>query len=353
MLSHLYKIRILIAFFSSTIVLISSVYNVVTATVTKTLIHEIILEERRQLELTSNPRHSNGTFRNDETTPPSPCNEGSRKYHIAANRMLDKKDIKKNEIDLWDEIEQALSPTKNANPDTTTDASDQPSKAFNSRSKPKRQTKTSEGTVTNMRSKARSPLNDTAIIITTNWMPSVPSTAQLDKVINSLNFLNGLPEDAPMIIAVDGAYEGGARYKSTRNVDMRNYIQAIKAKYNNSNNKQNIKVITSSKKIMLVRNMKRALRRVHTKYVLVLQHDLPFINQVNHTGLIDAMEKHPEVRLVRFPTARVLTRTRDGGVCNEEEVDFESENGIQLTKTHVWSDRYDLVVAALASWQLD
>ncbi|KAL3934540.1 MAG: hypothetical protein SGBAC_009767 [Bacillariaceae sp.] len=256
--------------------------------------------------------------------------------------MLDKEDIKKNEIDLWDEIEQALSPTKNTNPDTTTDASDQPSKALNSRSKPKRQTKTPEGTVTNMRSEVRSPLNDTAIIITTNWMPSVPSTAQLDKVLNSLSFLNGLPEDAPMIIAVDGAYEGGARYKSTRNVDMRNYIQAIKAKYNNSNKKHNIKVITSSKKIMLVRNMKRALRRVHTKYVLVLQHDIPFINQVNHVGLIDAMETHPEVRLVRFPTARVLTRTRDGGVCDEEEVDFESENGIQLTKTHVWSDRNHL-----------
>lgn len=180
-------------------------------------------------------------------------------------------------------------------------------------------------------------LNDTTIIVTTNWMPSAPSTDQLDKVVNSLSNLHGLPKDAPMIIAVDGAYENGARYESKMNVDMRAYVQAIQTKYND---KPQVTIIASDKKIMLVGNMKRALRLVHTTYVLVLQHDLPFINKVNHTALVETMENNSNVRLVRFPTARVLTRTRDGGVCEENEVDFEDSNGIRLTKTHVWSDRY-------------
>jgi len=181
-------------------------------------------------------------------------------------------------------------------------------------------------------------LNDTTIIVTTNWMPSVPSTDQLDKIINSLSSLHGLPKDAPMIIAIDGPYAGGARYESVRNVDMRNYADAIRAKYN----KPHITIISSDKKIMLVGNMKRSLRKVHTQYVLVLQHDLPFINEVNHTALIDTMETYPDVRLVRFATAPVLTRKRDGGICDKKEVDFEADNGIQLTKTHVWSDRNHL-----------
>lgn len=185
------------------------------------------------------------------------------------------------------------------------------------------------------------PLNDTTIIIATNWMPSTPSTDQLDKVVTSLSRIHGLAKDAPMIIAVDGAYENGARYESKMNVDNRAYVKAIQAKYD----QPHITILAADTKIMLTGNMKRALRKVQTEYVLVLQHDLPFINEVNHTALVETMEAHSEVRLVRFPTARVLTRTRDRGVCDENEVDFEdSNNGIHLTKTHVWSDRYVLLL---------
>eukprot|EP00980_Cylindrotheca_fusiformis_P015105 scaffold4166_cov95-Cylindrotheca_fusiformis.AAC.7 len=178
---------------------------------------------------------------------------------------------------------------------------------------------------------------DTTIIVTTNWIPGLPSTRMIDSVINSLHYLHGLSSDTPLIIAADGAYEGGARYESVRNVDMRAYVWALKNKYNNSHTT----VLSSSKKRMLVGNMKRALRRVETEFILVLQHDLPFVNEVNHTALVETMHTHPEVRLVRFPTDRVLIRKRDIGVCNEDEIEFHA-NGIDLSKTHTWSDRNHL-----------
>ena len=344
--SNVYKIRILMASITSTLVLISSIFNV-TATFTRNIAHEIILEESPQLEIVSSlrladvaVRHDVGNTRHDAADTTSPCKKGIKQnlYHVAAERKFDKRDVKQNEIQSWNDIELALTTNGTKHPELkeTAAPSEQASKTV------KKQSHLEEGPIKSMEKVSKTkvkrnvPSSETTIVITTNWMPSVPSTVQLDKVISSLNFLHGLPKDAPMVIAVDGAYESGGRYESVRNVDTRQYVKAIQAKYK----APHIQTITSSKKIMLVQNMKRALEKVHTKYILVLQHDLPFINEVNHTGLIETMEDYSQVRLVRFPTARVLTRKRDGGVCEEKEVDFESKNGIKLTKTHVWSDRY-------------
>eukprot|EP00980_Cylindrotheca_fusiformis_P020916 scaffold7942_cov111-Cylindrotheca_fusiformis.AAC.1 len=178
---------------------------------------------------------------------------------------------------------------------------------------------------------------DTTIIVTTNWIPGLPSTKMIDSVINSLHYLHGLPSHTPLIIAADGAYEKGGRHESVRNVDMRAYVRALENKYNNSHTT----IFSSSKKRMLVGNMKRALRRVETEFILVLQHDLPFVNEVNHTALVEIMHTHSEVRLVGFPTDRVLIRKMDTGVCNEDEIEFHA-NGIELSKTHTWSDRNHL-----------
>lgn len=308
------------AIFTTAIVVGSSLYNM-TFAFTKSLVREIIFEEQRQLVTAPYLRTKSSQYLYDDSAGlPSimveaegdanaktivPCNE---------NESDESSTKSKDETESWNELEQILK--------------DAEKKAPTTRSK-----KITSSSIIND-DQSDSTMSDTTVIVTTNWMPGLPSTKMVDSVVNSLHFLKGLKTDAPLIIAADGAYEGGGRHESVRNVAMRNYVRALQKKYNSTHTT----IFSSSKKIMLVGNMQRALRRVETEYVLVLQHDLPFINDVNHTALIDTMENHPEVRLVRFPTARVLTRKRDAGVCDENEVEFKA-NGVELTKTHVWSDR--------------
>eukprot|EP00980_Cylindrotheca_fusiformis_P017668 scaffold5532_cov195-Cylindrotheca_fusiformis.AAC.4 len=281
--------RVLLVAVLTALFVSSTIYNM-TFTFTKSLVRQILLEEQRQLGVdnTSLRAQQDQPKQRNAASTLTPCQEES-------SSALKSKD----EPESWNEIEQVLKHKDNQ------------SKADGKQQMP-----------------------DTTIIVTTNWMPGLPSTKMIDGVINSLHFLDGLPSDTPLIIAADGPYMG-ERPDSVRSVDMRAYLRALECKYNNSHTT----IISSSKKIMLVGNMKRALRLVETEFILVLQHDLPFINEVNHTALVEIMHTHPEVRLVRFPTAIVLSRKRDTGVCNEDEIEFHA-NGVGLTKTHTWSDRY-------------
>jgi hypothetical protein len=316
------KARLLLACFTTAIVVGSSIYNM-TFAFTKNLVREIILEEQRQMATTSYLRNKNSQtqYLFEENFLPQIMEQEE-----GANTVVPCKETKseeptnksKNEKESWNEIEQVL----NHAADKKKTKKESKPHGFSNTNDRKHEADTGHN------------MPETTVIITTNWMPGLPSTKMVDSVINSLHFLHGLSADTPLIIAADGAYEGGGRHESVRNVDMRNYARALHKNYNNTHTT----VLSSSKKIMLVGNMKRALRRVHTEYILVLQHDLPFINDVNHTALIDTMEIYPEVRLVRFPTARVLSRKRDTGVCDEMEIDFKT-NDVELTKTHVWSDR--------------
>ncbi|KAL3934539.1 MAG: hypothetical protein SGBAC_009766 [Bacillariaceae sp.] len=318
------KTRIFMACFASIMVCVSSIYGM-TFVFTKSIVKELILDQK---DVKQNIRSgsNNKNLILDYSIPSS----------VQSVVDDDKKPIKK---DAKPGNKKPSADNNKKRKDKQQKQTEKDKLRLGKKKKEKKQVWIEESSDIGEITSSGNILNDTTIIVTTNWMPSAPSTDQLDKVINSLSNLHGLPKDAPMIIAVDGAYENGARYESKMNVDMRAYVQAIRTKYND---KPQVSIIASDTKIMLVGNMKRSLRLVHTTYVLVLQHDLPFINKVNHTALVETMETNSNVRLVRFPTARVLTRARDGGVCEENEVDFEDSNGIQLTKTHVWSDRNHL-----------
>eukprot|EP00980_Cylindrotheca_fusiformis_P015102 scaffold4166_cov95-Cylindrotheca_fusiformis.AAC.4 len=277
--------RLLLVAILAAMVVSSIIYNI-SFSGTDGLVRDILLQEQWQLGVVNTSvRAEQGQPKQQNTASTLTSSQEER------SSVLKSKD----ERESWNEIEQVL--------------------------KHKDQSKSDDG----------QQVPDTTIILTTNWIPGLTSTKMIDSVINSLHYLHGLPSDTPLIIAADGAYEGGAGY------DMRAYVLALKNKYNNSHTT----VLSSSKKRTLVENMKRALRRVETEFILVLQHDLPFVNEVNHTALVEIMHTHPEVRLVRFTTDRVLIRKRDTGVCNEDEIEFQA-NGIDLSKTHTWSDRNHL-----------
>lgn len=66
---------------------------------------------------------------------------------------------------------------------------------------------------------------------------------------------------------------------------------------------------------------------------------MPFVSHVNHTALVKTVLQYPEkIRLVRFGLHKTLSRNRDvppNGICVDL---FHSSHGIDLTKTHTWSD---------------
>lgn len=194
---------------------------------------------------------------------------------------------------------------------------------------------------------------DTTIIITSSLIPTHPSLDIIDRTLQSLKFLTGLSEDTPIFIAVDGMYEQDRRRYPSKARQLSLYVDALKQKYtgdaapylrnsNNGNGPQqlrNIRVLSQSKRLNLNGNVKRALNRVHTEFMYVIQHDIPFIHEVNHTALIRTFRDYPEtIRLVGFSTKNVLERARDRqGLCGEQ-VQFSTDD-IQLSKTHIWSDR--------------
>ena len=174
--------------------------------------------------------------------------------------------------------------------------------------------------------------NDTTVIISSSLIPTHPSLMMIDKTIESLSYLHGLPDTTPLIITVDGPR------KPKKSEDVRRlieYVQALEKKYNGN---PMVTIIRQTSKINLVGNVKAALDLVDTEFVYLLQHDMPFIASVDHVGLLETFQSHPdEVRMVRFSPRRTLIRNRDNlGICGK--VDFEA-NGVALSKTHTWSDQ--------------
>ena len=230
--------------------------------------------------------------------------------------------------------------------------------------------------------------HDTTILITSSFVPSHPSTLLIESVINSLDYLHGLPSSTPIIISIDGAFDDPQNQRdhhedkiarltqyvntlrfmqrmaasstpedatATRQSNLAFKSQSIFHKYSN------ITIIYHhDRRLHLLGNVRYAMKHlVQTEFVYVLQHDIPFIHPINHTALVTTMEQYPKmVRLIRFSNTPTSKRPRDQlglALCNTTKtatittsqndqivdgpVEF-SANGIQLTKTHIWSDRY-------------
>ena len=186
---------------------------------------------------------------------------------------------------------------------------------------------------------------DTTIIVTSSFIPSLPSTELIDETIESLHYLEGLRlQSTPIIITIDGAYNKDRGPNAPRTKVLQEYKQKLQQKYLARDvPHNNITILTSETNIKLVGNVQKAMDIVNTEFVYLVQHDMPFIAPINHTGLVATFHNHPDdqVRLVRFSPRKTLTRHRDHilGVCEEDEIMFHDvASNIHLSKTHTWSD---------------
>lgn len=131
------------------------------------------------------------------------------------------------------------------------------------------------------------------IIVTASSIPSHPSIELIKNTVDSLSLLT-LPPNTPILLAHDYAKSGSYdKYFETLEL----YIQ----------DKPHIRIIKKpSPRGYLTGNLKHAFNYVQSEYVLVIQHDFPFVAPVNIVHVIEDMIHRPELKHVRFNKRRNL-----------------------------------------------
>jgi hypothetical protein len=181
--------------------------------------------------------------------------------------------------------------------------------------------------------------NDTTVIISSNFIPISPSLAMINKTIQSLHHLQNLCPTSPLIITVDGM---NAKLRSKHHFPDRRlaqYVQALKEAYNQDHHT----ILASNRTIGLTNCVQNAIKQVKTEFVYIIQHDMPFVQDINHAAILKTMDEYPDVlRLVRFNLLHNEKRSIEDGTCYNETTPVDAINGINLIKTWIWSDNNHL-----------
>lgn len=185
---------------------------------------------------------------------------------------------------------------------------------------------------------------ETAVVISTHLVPSHPSLDLLLEVLSSVRqYLVGLPDKCPIFITVDGIQEkykeGGNKkddilFLSADKQNREKYDSYIRALYRHFKDDDNVKILVAGKNVGLAENLKRVVENLHpyTKYMYLMQHDLPFAKEINHTAIVKTANEYPEINIVRFNFKRVMGHSCEG-------VPEINTNGIELRKGMKWSDQ--------------
>ena len=172
-----------------------------------------------------------------------------------------------------------------------------------------------------------SKTTNTTIIINTSLIKSHPSLDFFNATFDSLRHLKGLPDNIPIIITVDGLIREGQklyRYQPNDTAENRKrlheYVMNLRRMFKND---KRVQILQSYDAGLLTLNLAMAMEFVDTKYVLVLQHDLRFIKDVDLTTLMESMEDNPDLlKIVRFNHHRNSLYVDYLKLEDEEDRDF-------------------------------
>lgn len=191
-------------------------------------------------------------------------------------------------------------------------------------------------------------IQETAVIIPTHLVPSHPSLDLLLNTFGSIRqHISGLHPKAPVIITVDNLLEDSPKNRGENglllllNEENRHKLELyLKALYKQFANEENVKIVVAGRGIGLAENLKKAVDILHpkTKYVYIVQQDLPFVETINHTAIVKIVEDYPQlVRIVRFNNYGSLNSVYN---CDEPSITPEiNAYGITLKKYKKWSDQ--------------
>ena len=160
------------------------------------------------------------------------------------------------------------------------------------------------------------------IIITASFIPSHPNIKLIQETIESLKLIN-MPPSTEIILAHD--YSKHINYsKYFEKLD--EYIKSY----------SNIKIVKRKDHGHLTGNIRNALQYVNSKYILVIQHDLPFIKMFDIQKVIYDMEKNDNIKYVRFNQRKNIKIGYDA-LNDLFGLQVKQEN-YTYTRTPAWSD---------------
>ena len=167
--------------------------------------------------------------------------------------------------------------------------------------------------------------NDLTIIITASVIPSHPDIKIIKETMKSLDLINH--KNSKIILAHD--YSNKEKYKQYLK-NLENYVK----------NMDNVQIVVRDDWGHLTGNIRNAMKYVKTRYILVIQHDLPFIKEVDIHKVIEDMKTTPELKSIRFNK-----RNNNKILGWEKEMNYNNlYNKIQFKKNYSyistpnWSD---------------
>lgn len=169
------------------------------------------------------------------------------------------------------------------------------------------------------------------VIITASPIKSHPSTKHIDETIKSLGNLI-LPEDTKIILAHD--YHGNSELTK----GYLEYIEVLSEKYKNNSN---FIITVRESHGHLTGNVRNAFNYVDSKYVLLVQHDFPFIRTVDIVKVIEDMDNNPNLKNIRFNKRKNVEDHCDKITMNRSINIFNNYNVIgnyEYVSTPCWSD---------------
>jgi hypothetical protein len=173
-------------------------------------------------------------------------------------------------------------------------------------------------------------MNDYTIIITASFIPSHPAITIIENTIKSLDLIN-INNKTKIILAHD--FDSHPNFKKYLD-NLQLYIQ----------DKPNFKIVTRSTRGYLTGNISNAIDFVDTKYILILQQDLPFINSFDIEMAIQDLEKYPQLKHIRFNKRHNIKAGFDS-INNLFGLQLKATN-YTYTRTPGWSDNNHLCLTS-------
>ena len=161
------------------------------------------------------------------------------------------------------------------------------------------------------------------IIITASFIPSHPSIKVIKETIESLSYINML-SNTKIILAHDFN-------------DNDNYIKYFEKLNDYIKSFSNYRITKCTEHGHLTGNIRNALSHVTSKYILVIQHDLPFVREFNIKKVIEDMQENPNIKYVRFNTRKNI-KTGFDEINNLFGLQQKQKN-YTYTRTPAWSDQ--------------
>ena len=185
----------------------------------------------------------------------------------------------------------------------------------------------------------KNPNMSYSVIITASYIPSHPSIEFIKRVLDSLKYVN-LADDTLIVLAHD--YNDSSAYQTyLENLSV--YVSVCEL-FSTHFDKPNIKLLVRENHGCLTGNIRNAMLHINSDYVLIVQHDLPFVQEFNISEVIEDMQTNTELKHVRF-NKRANIKFGFDSINDLFGDQFKAKN-YTYTKTPGWSDNNHIALAS-------